>query len=522
MTSEKQCGRCGQSITGRSPLSLYCSDYCRKKAYKARRRGRLTRQCQQCGQTYKAKIARSKFCSHACRERAYEAREGEKRQLRRRRRKGTSVECARCGRFYVTQYADRSRYCSKRCRNAASEDRLKDTRPPVEPTPETAVPCQQCEKLFLTRRPGYDKFCSDTCRIVYHQTRHKAERAEKRQERPEPVIPTEERSKTLRNQGKQDTADGRLSLLAAYHQYLRQLERQERSPDTIKNIRNRLEPFCEANVNLLLTQVTEDLLWDWFEPFRDKERYAVETANSYKQTFKTFFNWCVKQGWIQKSPATELHRKDGKRKRKHPSTGTLYRLMHTAERLAEEGDPRHIRNFAILLFAIETAARRGEIANLLIDDLDLEKCEATSEGKTGEVFLSFTETCAEVMRRWLEVRPRGKHDRVWVSLRKEDYGNPLTIWGITAALVSISEAAGLDKVYRPHAFRHWNGQTYVDQFNARVAAEKLNHKSTDVVLKYYYHVDREKVKAVTKIASPTSFLNIAQKGNKEETDENSD
>lgn len=297
------------------------------------------------------------------------------------------------------------------------------------------------------------------------------------------------------------------SLEEALDLYLKALREQERSPKTRSCTEWRLRPFAEKHGRLPVNEITSDQVLAWVEEL--KERLAPASVNSYKQTTKTFFNWCIQRGWVGpgQSPAANLRQVKFKRKRKHPEDGHLYRLLRTAERLAQDGDPEHIRNFALVLFSVETAGRLGEITRLRIPDVNLAKREAISYGKTGEVTLTFTEVCADALQAWLTVRPRGRHNFVWTSLRDEDHGKPLGTQGVTMVFVRLSKEAGLEKAIRTHAIRHWNGQKYVDLFNPKMAAEKLNHRSgIGTVLEFYYHVDASHLRTATAVVSPAAVV----------------
>src|SRR5690606_23953786 len=107
-------------------------------------------------------------------------------------------------------------------------------------------------------------------------------------------------------------------------------------------------------------------------------------------------------------------------RRKAMRQSDLFRMMDEAVRQKERyHNPREL---AMLMFVAETAARPGEVASLRLDDLDLERLEATVNGKTGKRTVVFSRHTAQALADWLEMRRhlmscwKKEHDYVFVSI----------------------------------------------------------------------------------------------------------
>jgi site-specific recombinase XerD len=123
------------------------------------------------------------------------------------------------------------------------------------------------------------------------------------------------------------------------------------------------------------------------------------------------------------------------------------------------------RDTAMIVFLIDTGARRGEIADLRVTDLDFDLDVALVLGKgRRERALPFGRTTAVALDRYLRVRARHKDAALpwlWLGL----FGR-LTAWGLVQMLRRRSRQAGLPELH-PHQFRH----TFAHQWLAQGGGE---------------------------------------------------
>ncbi len=75
----------------------------------------------------------------------------------------------------------------------------------------------------------------------------------------------------------------------------------ERSPLTTRNYQRILETLAAAiGPERQLGRITFEDLADYLQPLR--ETLKPSTLHTYVNTYKAFFNWCVKQHWIERAP----------------------------------------------------------------------------------------------------------------------------------------------------------------------------------------------------------------------------
>lgn len=208
------------------------------------------------------------------------------------------------------------------------------------------------------------------------------------------------------------------------------------------------------------------------------------TCAGYVSIIKSFFNWCHHRGYIDRSPAAAIVRKipppDPSRSRAIP-TDELRRIVDYARITSP-------RNYALLLFMIDTGCRVGGLVSLMLGNLDLERMSAKLLEK-GRVWQTvyFGTTTADALRAWLEKRPAVKHDYVWTG---QGRGNPITTNAVFVLLHRLSERTECSRLWSPHAIRHAVGHAYAKAgVPVTVTQHKLNHASPAITMGHYYPHD---------------------------------
>lgn len=149
-----------------------------------------------------------------------------------------------------------------------------------------------------------------------------------------------------------------------------------------------------------LSAVTEDDMEAFFLSLREKGR-AASTRNQYVQVLTASCRWAVKKGYLTRSPIGE----DSTIKRTKPAQRHRRLSPDVADqagRVTVPGDEQRLlaaagpRLQGVIIAALETACRRGEILALTWADIDLERKELTIRA----------ETAKDAERRALPISPR--------------------------------------------------------------------------------------------------------------------
>jgi integrase len=131
----------------------------------------------------------------------------------------------------------------------------------------------------------------------------------------------------------------------------------------------------------VLGAITEDDLEAFLGCLRTKGR-AASTRNQYVQLLKASFRWAVKKGYLSRHPVSEdttLKRVKIAQRNRRLSPDTLDK----DGKLKEAGEERRLLAAAaprlqnIIIAALETCCRRGELLSLQWRDVDLERGEIT-------------------------------------------------------------------------------------------------------------------------------------------------
>lgn len=281
------------------------------------------------------------------------------------------------------------------------------------------------------------------------------------------------------------------------------------------NYTRRLAPFLEGNAKKALVQITRADVNDFIALLRTRG-YAEATMSGYRQAIKAFFNYCVKRGYIPRSPAD--HIKTGQfisKRRKLPPEPDVSRITHLALQWLKTDSPRQVRDAVIWLMCELSGPRQREIGELRkseveytlrqgADNKGIYRCLST--GKTKEILIRFNETVAVGLRQWLTLRPHCPLDRCFITTRptatKADPQlrfRALSRSATTHLLEDLAQKAGVSKPVFSHALRHRRGTKTTQEHDAKLAAMILNHRdwhSAKTAMEFYYHPDEDSVSAV--------------------------
>jgi integrase/recombinase XerC len=177
---------------------------------------------------------------------------------------------------------------------------------------------------------------------------------------------------------------------------------------------------------------------------------------------KSFWDWYAGE-YEARSPMTGLPRP--------PVPVKLTPVLTNAELSAvlsacARRDFLSLRDRALILLLMATGARRAEVAALILDDVDLARCEAVvRNGKGGKTrIVVFGDETRLALSRYLRERhrryPSLRHGSCALFLSRD--GKPLTPSGLGQALTEIGARSGVAGL-RAHLFRHRWAHAALDQ-----------------------------------------------------------
>lgn len=223
-----------------------------------------------------------------------------------------------------------------------------------------------------------------------------------------------------------------------------------------------------------------------------KEGVIPSTLHNYVQVIKTFFKWCADSDHILKSPCRNL-----KVRKPHSSTNggkaippdVLVKMLNRVQKKP--------RNFALLLFMIDTGCRVGGISSLKLSRLDLDEGTAVLEekGNPNAVVFFGIET-ANALRQWIARRPNCDHDYVFTNPRKGH--QPLNRRGISKLISKLAFRVSKEH-YTAHGIRHAVANAWAQKgMLATETQHKLGHASAKTTIDHYYPEAKDAVKHLSR------------------------
>jgi integrase len=205
--------------------------------------------------------------------------------------------------------------------------------------------------------------------------------------------------------------------------------------------------------------------------------YADATRTKYIKVMKTFFNWLVKNNFLEGSPAGFL-----KVPKVNPYVDPEKAMTDEELRKLLDYVKWKPRDYALVLFLADTGARAGGASGLRWQDIDFEELRAivTEKGDKSRP-VAFGDLCASALKAWLIRRPKTAGLYVF-SATKTPIKAPCISQIITRACVR----AGV-RPLGSHSLRHRKGHQFAENRIAPpTAALAMGHTDVNVTMGSYY------------------------------------
>ena len=221
-----------------------------------------------------------------------------------------------------------------------------------------------------------------------------------------------------------------------------------------------------------------------------QDKLSAQSVETYARAIRAFFGFLHREGLILDNPLQKV---------KMPKVPKKLVLTFTERELQEllsqpdKSTDRGFRDYTLLLTFADTAARLSEVANLNVDDVDLENGYLRVTGKGAkERFVPFGQKVAKALLKYkLKHRPQPlANDRFFLTVD----GRPLDPRRIQKIMVEYGNKAGLKRCYA-HKLRHTSSVMYLrnggDPFSLQ---RKLGHSSLQMT-RHYANLADSDVKA---------------------------
>lgn len=213
------------------------------------------------------------------------------------------------------------------------------------------------------------------------------------------------------------------------------------SERSLKYYRTTLSKMNEK-INKSVRQVETNDIRTYISNYENESNAGKVTLDNIRRIISSFFAWLEDENYIIKSPARRIHK---------IRVGKTVKDVYSDEELERMRDNcNNSRDLAIIDILSSTGIRVGELVNLNISDIDLEKRECIVLGKGNKQRKVYFDARTKIH---LNDYITGRYDEceaLFVSLNKPH--NRLSIRGIEVILQNIGSNLKLTKVH-PHKFQ---------------------------------------------------------------------
>ncbi len=275
---------------------------------------------------------------------------------------------------------------------------------------------------------------------------------------------------------------------------------------TITFYRNRLPSLLKCLGDKDISTITLDDLRLWRSKLSQRDtkysdhkyhppvqgKLSPYTVRQYVKCARRFFKWLEEDKKIEKSPALRLEMPPKPDlPRKGISKTNLKKIFIAAEQSG-------IRDLAIVLFLADTGCRVGGLANLKLENVDLNNNRATvyEKGKGGNAkkrIVFYGDRTSYALSLLITQRPFDHEiDQSAVSYlllgsrKSKGYYQKLSENGIYQVLKRLARDWGIDKGFNPHNFRHGAIRGWLSNgMPLSLASQLAGHSSVTVTADIY-------------------------------------
>ncbi len=285
------------------------------------------------------------------------------------------------------------------------------------------------------------------------------------------------------------------------------LRLEGKAEQTIAAYRLDLDQFCSfltrfwEDGNIKPVEITVLQIRDWLRRLHDKPDCNRSLARKMA-SLQSFFQFCKLHGIVADNPLDKMKRPKFERKLPHFFTeGEMDLLL----RIPDVSDIFGIRNKAILELIYSSGLRIGEVASILISDLDHKRRLVRISGKGGKQrIVPMGAIALQSIRDYLdsrhELNPANEEKHLFVTRS----GKPFNNKQLNVILQRYIRLVAQQKGYSPHTLRHSFATHLLSRgADLRAIQEMLGHRNLSTT-ETYTHVTLEDIKSAYRKGHPRS------------------
>lgn len=194
-------------------------------------------------------------------------------------------------------------------------------------------------------------------------------------------------------------------------------------------------------------------------PLENGSTLSIATVRGYIRVWKTFFNWCVQEELIDRSPADTRFKPPKPVKKVKPA----FTEDHIRQMLSvfDTSDPIGFRNYVVLVLLLDTGMRLSELAGLHVYDVHETYVKVYGKGRREREIGISTET-RKLLWKYMS-KYRVPADEQVTALFLNQSGGPLSAASVKFLMRDIRRETGLQDIQvSAHIFRHTFAKMYLE------------------------------------------------------------
>jgi integrase/recombinase XerC len=229
------------------------------------------------------------------------------------------------------------------------------------------------------------------------------------------------------------------------------------------------------------------------------KRMGDDILQSRWSSLNTFFDWCVKRGYIDKNPMGVVNRPKNNTEHKvtYLTKAEINKLLKAIDR--NDNEIFKMRDRTIISLALATALRVSALVNINIDDIDFENSVIKVVEKRQKVReIPMGENTKNMLEEYVKFREKAYDGVDSLALFLTKNNNRLSGWDANDMLEKYCDWAGIKRV----TFHKMRASSACALAKAGVPvkaiAQQLGHSGIGVTMRYLdvFNEDREKTKGI--------------------------
>ena len=271
----------------------------------------------------------------------------------------------------------------------------------------------------------------------------------------------------------------------AIRTYLLAIEIEGKSPKTIASYGNSLEDFRRVGRRLghpaSLRGYTVAHVYEFLGAVRDRGASPGYQHRRHREV-KTCFSWFKRMDMVEENVFAKVPLVRRPKVVRPPFTPEqIDAPLATLDRATLTG----CRNYAVLLFLLDTGARSSELIGVDFDDVDWAKRRVLIRHGKGakQRTIGISERTSDALRAYVEEHRSAEPGRLFLTSR----GDAMRAAGTLEVLLRrIGERAGVTKVH-PHRFRHTFATWAIESGAREIDVQLLLGHSDLTMTRHYAH-----------------------------------